>query len=95
MEKGQEQPHGLFPDLSCLFPLFRPFLHPFFTILVKNRKKSCQNLEERETKEKHSFPFLSLSYFLPFLSSHMPNDYTQILANQLIGTLGIISPQAT
>ena len=55
-----------------------PFFTRFFTILAKNEeKKGCQNLEERERKEKRSFPFLSRSLFLPFLSRHTSalNDY--------------------
>ena len=74
--KWQEQPHGLFQDLSSRFftvpPLFSPVFHDF----GQKGEKSAKKMEERERKEKRSFPFLSRSRFLPsFLGTSLTVTY--------------------
>ena len=73
-ENLERRGRGFFavPHLSSFFSPLHPFFHPFLTIFAKNGKKGCQNMEERERKEKRSFQFLSHSQFsLYFLGTSL------------------------
>ena len=69
---GEERPFFAVPHLSCRFwavpPRFSPVFHDFGQ---KREKNGCPKMEERERKERVSFPFLSRSRFFPFRSAHM------------------------
>ena len=81
IQKGQEWPRGLFLDLSCLFFTVPPLSSLVFLDFGEKREEGCQNLEEQERKEKHSFLFLSRSHFLPFFSSHISIFHSLIIIN--------------
>ena len=71
-----ERPFFAVPHLSCRFlavpPRFSPVFHDFGQ---KQEKNGCPKMEERERKERVSFPFLSRSRFFPFRSAHMSSPH--------------------
>ena len=69
--KGEEWPHSLFLHFSSRFFSVPPLFSPVFHDLGQKQEKKCQQMEERERKEKFSFLFFSRSRFLPFLSKHI------------------------
>ena len=60
--KGKNSPTASFHIFLADFLIVMPFFSPIFRNFAQKRKKMCQKMEERERKEKHSFPFLFFTF---------------------------------